>query len=94
MLPTVSPHLPLGPSEPGEPWSGLKLTAVELVLTDHHAQDVLGRGVVRLERAEERRTQILPYSGKFSPGKIFAIGGCEVLQEKFTRFVFAHAHRF
>ena len=36
----------------------------------------------------------LPYSGKFSPGKIFAKARREVLRKKFARFIFAHAHRF
>ena len=33
---------------------------------------------------------IVPYSGKFSPEKNFAKPRCVVLQENFTRFIFAH----
>ena len=36
----------------------------------------------------------IPYSGKFSPGKIFAKARREVLRKKFARFIFAHAHLF
>ena len=32
----------------------------------------------------------LPYSGKFSPGKIFAKARSVVLRKNFGRFIFAH----
>ena len=33
---------------------------------------------------------VIPYSGKFSPGKNFAKSRCVVLRENLARFIFAH----
>ena len=35
----------------------------------------------------------IPYSGKYSPGRIFAKSNHLVLREIFARFIFAHVHR-